>query len=222
MIKLIAVPTKKPGITLEQFSDRWLNGHAPYLRRVPGLRRYVQSHRVVDGPEGGNAPYPGFASLWFDDEEAARAAPKSPEMTAAISHSEDFSVPGATKVFVAREHVMRDTPATPGMVKLVFFMYRKPGMTPEAFRKHWLEVHGQLALKHLGALRRYVQNHAVDSEYQSGEPAFDGLVEAWMDSMEALKAAEASGEHQFVRSDELNFLDVPRITFMAVREHVIF
>ena len=119
---------------------------------------------------------------------------------------------------VTEELVQRDTPAGPAMIKLIFVFHRKAGMAPAAFRRHWLEVHGPLAMTHIANLRRYIQNHTVDEEYAAGEPAFDGLVEAWVDDAAALEETEASSEHEFVRSDEANFLDTDRVTFMPVTE----
>ena len=104
------------------------------------------------------------------------------------------------------------------MVKAIFFFHRKQGTTRDAFRRHWLEVHGPLAMEHIANLRRYIQNHTVDEEYADGEPDLDGLVEAWVDSMAALTETEATEEHAFVRGDEPNFLDTDRVTFMPVVE----
>ena len=42
------------------------------------------------------------------------------------------------------------------MIKSLSLLVRKDGMTHEEFMKHWVEIHGPLALKVPG-LRRYVQ-----------------------------------------------------------------
>ena len=81
-----------------------------------------------------------------------------------------------------------------------------------------MEVHGPLAMTHIANLRRYIQNHTVDEEYADGEPDLDGLVEAWVDGMEALAETQATPEDAFVRSDEVNFLDTDRVSFMPVTE----
>ena len=44
MIKSLSLLTRKPGMTHEQFVKHWLEVHGPLARKVPGLRRYVQSH----------------------------------------------------------------------------------------------------------------------------------------------------------------------------------
>jgi len=170
---------------------------------LDGLRGYAVARRVGDE---GDAPYTGYASAWFDD------------VATALAHAPALRTRGVAKQIVATELIQRDTPARPEMVKAIFFFHRKPGTTKEAFRRHWLEVHGPLAMTHIANLRRYIQNHTVDEEYANGEPDLDGLVEAWVDSMEALAETQATPEDAFVRSDEKNFLDTDRVSFMPVTE----
>ena len=46
-------------------------------------------------------------------------------------------------------------------MKIVYCLRRRPDLSPEAFRRHWLEVHGPLVRTHQRVLRilRYVQVH---------------------------------------------------------------
>lgn len=189
---------------LSVFGDdpRWAE-HEEAALALDGLRGYAVARRVGDE---GDAPYTGYASAWFDD--VATATARAPALRTA----------GVTAQIVATELIQRDTPAGPDMVKAIFFFHRKQGTTRDAFRRHWLEVHGPLAMEHIANLRRYIQNHTVDEEYADGEPDLDGLVEAWVDSMAALTETEATEEHAFVRGDEPNFLDTDRVTFMPVVE----
>ena len=48
------------------------------------------------------------------------------------------------------------------MIKAIYFIKRKPGMTLEAFREYWLKDHAALVLKVPG-LVKYVQSHTIDS-----------------------------------------------------------
>jgi uncharacterized protein (TIGR02118 family) len=219
VVKSIFVFSRKAGLSLAEFSSYWLDTHAAIALELPGVRGYTQSHRIAD--ELGNAPYDGFATFLHDDEEAAMAALDSPEAARAAADAGGFVDPASVRHFLALGIVMRELPTSLEMVKVVFFFHRKVGTSPEQFRRHWLEVHGPLAMKHIAGLRHYVQNHTLDSCYADGDPTFDGLVEAWVDDLDALAEIEASDEHAFVRSDEANFLDVSRVTFVPVREHVV-
>src|SRR2546426_10611200 len=79
MLKLVYCITRRPGMSLEEFSRYWRDVHGPIGRRIPGLRRLVQSHPV---PQPGDLPAPAFdgmAELWFDDMVALEVARQSPE-----------------------------------------------------------------------------------------------------------------------------------------------
>ncbi len=193
MIKVVSVFGDEPG---------WAE-HEETALALEGLRGYAVARRVGDE---GDAPYAGYASAWFDD------------VATALAHAAALRTDGVAAQIVATELIQRDTPARPEMVKAILFFHRKRGTTPAQFRRHWLEVHGPLAMTHIANLRRYIQNHTVDEEYADGEPDLDGLVEAWVDSMAALTETEDTAEHAFVRSDEANFLDTDRVTFMPVTE----
>jgi uncharacterized protein (TIGR02118 family) len=216
LIKSITVVTRRAGVSRQAFLDYWLAAAADAGRGISGSRRSALSYRVAD--DLGDAPYDAFSTIWFDDEETARAA-LGDGQPPPLAGADAFLEP--VKHFLANEIVMRDLPTTPEMVKVVFFFHRKPGMAPEEFRRYWLEKHGPLAMKHIAGMRRYHQNHTLDSCYADGEPAFDGLVEAWVDDVEALNETEASDEHHFVRSDEQNFLDLSRVTTMPVYERLV-
>jgi uncharacterized protein (TIGR02118 family) len=197
----------------------WVEQHGRLAASLPGVKRYVQSHRVTGEQDIGNAPFDGFESLWFEDEATAIDAWSSPQSTKLRAGEHHFAEPIETKRFLALEVVMRDTPASDGALKLVTFNYRKPGLSPRAFQDYWENRHGPLVLQNFAALRRYVQNHALANSYEAGaEPDFDGVLEAWLASFEALSAGEGTPEHEATRADEVNFLDPARFRFMLVKD----
>jgi len=89
VLKLTFCLRRLPSLSLAEFQDYWLNKHGPLVRRLQpalGMVRYVQVHRldgdladgmrrVRDAPE----PYDGVAELWWESEEAFRAARKNPQ-----------------------------------------------------------------------------------------------------------------------------------------------
>jgi uncharacterized protein (TIGR02118 family) len=69
MLKLIALISRKSGLTGEEFYKYWKEKHGPLAAKIiPGLRKYIQNHLVrlpgikYDGD--------GFVELWFDNLEA--------------------------------------------------------------------------------------------------------------------------------------------------------
>jgi len=221
MIKWIVAIKYKVDQPRDALRLYWIEKHAPLALELPGLKRYRQSHRVLGEEDIGNAPYDGFGSLWFEDEAAAKQALASPQMAALKADAEHFADTAGTRQVLAREVVMRDAPEPDDALKLVTFNYRKPGLSPPLFQDYWENKHGPLVLRNFVALRRYVQNHASASCYESGaEPDFDGVLEAWLESFEAFSAGEGTPEHDAMRADEGNFLDPDRFRFMLVRDKV--
>ena len=221
MIKWIVAIRYRPDLPSESCQAYWAEDHARLAPGIPGLKRYVQSYRVRGDGDIGDAPFDGYASLWFEDEAAASQALASPQMAEVRADARNFTDPEATEQILAREVVMRDTPPGEGGLKLVTFNRRLPGMSPEAFQDYWEHRHGRLVLRNFAALRRYVQNHALQSAYREGaEPDFDGMLEAWLTSFEDLQSGAETPELQAVRADEANFIDPVRFRFMFVRDRV--
>ena len=117
------------------------------------------------------------------------------------------------------------------MVKLVYCIRRKPGMSLEEFQDRWLNVHGPLVLSlrtQVPSMVRYVQSHLIPGEPSdavraargAGEP-YDGITEVWIDSdVEAAEGAAEAGRRLF--EDELDFIDMKSSKVFLTIEHEIF
>lgn len=76
MIKLIALLKRKPGLSREEFANRWLKEHLKLSTKMPGVRGYRVNIATNHQPAGdGIEPlYDGTAELWWDSVEAMEAA----------------------------------------------------------------------------------------------------------------------------------------------------
>ena len=85
MVKLVFCCRRRPELSPEQFSKRWLEVHGPLVRRMrehlPQMRRYVQSHTIQGAPSemlrasrGAKPAYDGITEVWFDSLEALGAS----------------------------------------------------------------------------------------------------------------------------------------------------
>jgi uncharacterized protein (TIGR02118 family) len=101
------------------------------------------------------------------------------------------------------------------MVKAIYLIRRKSGMSTEDFHRYWREVHGAIAAR-IPGLRRYVQCHAIAPNRDGTE--FDGAAEAWFDDMDAVRRAVASPEYAAARADEARFIDLERTTLIFTEE----
>jgi uncharacterized protein (TIGR02118 family) len=107
MVKAIWIASKLPGLTHEEFFDRWQHHHGPLAGRIPGLRRYVQNHAVLAAYAAGGQTHEGWSELWFDDLGALRAALDSPEW-AELGADGAMLFAAPMGVGVAREGVQKD------------------------------------------------------------------------------------------------------------------
>jgi uncharacterized protein (TIGR02118 family) len=90
-------------MTLEEFSRYWREVHGPIGRRIPGLRRLVQSHPVPQPPGMTSPDFDGMAELWFDDMAALEAAKRSPEWRASTADEANFIDETRTALFLTQE-----------------------------------------------------------------------------------------------------------------------
>jgi uncharacterized protein (TIGR02118 family) len=108
------------------------------------------------------------------------------------------------------------------MIKSLSLLVRKDGMTHEQFMKHWVQIHGPLALKVPG-LRRYVQSHIRDERRRPDIPwlgvEVDGIAETWYDDADAMARAAATPEMKALQADGALFIG--RIQSFVTHEHVV-
>ena len=120
VLKLTFCLRRLPRLSLEEFQDYWLNKHGPLVRRLQpalGMVRYVQVHRLdsdlADGMRrvrGAPEPYDGVAELWWESEEAFRAARRTPEAREAgrllLEDEAKFIDLANSPLWLNREHVI--------------------------------------------------------------------------------------------------------------------
>jgi uncharacterized protein (TIGR02118 family) len=120
------------------------------------------------------------------------------------------------------------------VIKLVFCLTRKDGLSREEFQTYWRETHAPLVAARAEVLkiRRYVQVHSLPSEAnvairasRSAPPEYDGVAELWWDSWDVLAtnaanpdAATAGAE---LLADERRFIDLERSPLWWAEEHEV-
>jgi uncharacterized protein (TIGR02118 family) len=78
------------------------------------------------------------------------------------------------------------------MYKVVYLLTRRDGMDPEAFRRHWRDVHAPLVSRLPGLLRYTIQ---PVTDWSDGDRwDVDGIGEAWYQDRVAYLAARDSPE----------------------------
>lgn len=121
------------------------------------------------------------------------------------------------------------------MIKLVYVIRLREGLTTEEAQRYWLEEHAPKVRSVAETIRarRYVQSHTIDTplnqaliEGRGLAALYEGITEVWFDSLEDLAAAAstAEGQHALVllAEDEATFIDMSRSTVFLTEEHEIF
>jgi uncharacterized protein (TIGR02118 family) len=220
MVKALSFFKRKSGMSVEAFQAYWLTAHPEVVVKMPGIRRYVQSHTLSSGYRKAEPIYDGIAEIWFDDTLAMRALAGT-AVYEAVQADEAHFIDGSTMgLIITEEHVIMDGPVPTNGVKNIEFVTRKPGMPIEEFQRYWREVHGPLAAL-IPTVRRYVQSHTRRSAYERGRaPAYDGVAVTWFDDTQGMRASAATAEYARVRTDEPNFIR-PAPPFIITTERVI-
>ena len=106
------------------------------------------------------------------------------------------------------------------MVKLICFLKRKPGMSPQDFHAYWRDHHGPLVAgtKSGSHVLRYEQNPRPLSDYRPDDTGWDGVTEQWFESAESFRASLLEDDYHLIDADTRVFLDVDALEFVITEE----
>jgi len=221
MINAFTLLKRKPGLSVAEFQRYWRHEHADLIARLPGVKRYVQSHVLGEYHQGKEPIYDGIAELSVNNSQAFRDISTSDAYAAVQADEESFLDRTAIALVLTDEHVIRDGPVVDDSVKRIRLFNRRQDLPFDEFQAYWRDQHGPL-IATLPSLDRYVQYHARPGGYAKGrQPAYDGFDIAWFDSADALREAVNSTVSDRDRSEQGSFLvtgDCPQI---VAREYVI-
>lgn len=118
------------------------------------------------------------------------------------------------------------------MIKMVMCITRRPGMSREAFQKHWLAFHGPhfMEIAKDYRVKKYVQSHTLDSQLNSLVRGvrgmtleYDGIAEIWWaseaDYLAGLNSPTVKKRGKEFLAAEADFVDPSRSTVFFTEEH---
>lgn len=221
MIKAVTLIRRKRGMTFLEFQDYWLQRHAVVIRRLPGIRRYVQNHPLPEHYDDRPPPYDGIAELWGDDTRAFRDMAASTAYQRVQADEEQFIDRSRMDLLLTSEIVLRDGAVTDGGVKLIDLLRRGPEWTVAAFQQYWRDQHGPLVLG-LPAVRKYVQSPVRPGGYSAEHaPVCDGLSSMWFDSTADWGQTASTPAYAAVVADMANFTAADGHARLICRERLI-
>ena len=219
MIHIHYFITRKEPLDDAAFHRYWRDTHGPIAGRIKQLHMYVQSHRIPY--TGSNSSYDGEAEVLIDSLSALAEMRKSPEyLDGALADERNFIDLARVEWLATQDHVIVEGPTGSPLIKGVYQLKRMAGMSVDEFRKHWIEVHGNLGSK-LPGLRRYVQSHLVDDAYLYARPHFDGVAQLWFNNADAMRASFESPQGKALAADGPKFIDTSALRVFVAQEHVV-
>ena len=183
MIRVTFMLRRKAGLSSEEFSDYWLNEHAPLVASVShslNIMRYVQVRTLDDGvnaamakARGGMEPvWDGVAEIWFENRAAlvasgATEAGRSAGAALIKDEAQFIDLTQSTlwlgyeypQVNAAPENLLATQRNT--LVKLYFPLRAGGGHTDESAQAYWRTTHGPIIRRqaHGSGIERYIQVH---------------------------------------------------------------
>jgi hypothetical protein len=231
VIKLICFIKRKPGLSIGEFRDHWLNQHGPLIDSLPEFRRHIiryEQHRRldVDYERDRETGFDGVTVQWFESRRDFFSFAMEPTYKDTIAIDEDKFLDRSGISFILTEEpdvVIDRASDRPGAeVKLIAMLQRRADTDREAFRTHWAGPHAsifrdtpELAQHIVG----YDQNRRLDADYdRDAGGGFDGVTEQWYASYGAfVKYIAEPAFGSIVFPDERKFLVPERTQWIVSR-----
>jgi len=107
MVNAIFMVCRLPGLDHRDFFEHWSEVHGPLAAKLPGLRRYIQNHGVLEAFTRGTQTHDGWSELWFDDFASFQQTVKSPEWSAMEEDGRTLFC-AQKGIVIGREYVQKD------------------------------------------------------------------------------------------------------------------
>ncbi|MFG2004912.1 EthD domain-containing protein [Spirillospora sp. NPDC048911] len=201
----MALLTKLPELTLEQFDAHWHRPHGdPLTLAIPLIRHAVQNARLAAAEDLTDAPFHGIAEIWLDNMAAVRGLPSDSAYLAAVADQKFFMDAGKLQFLCTLETSVDNAavPAGPPAVKLIRLFRGEVAPGPaglEAGPPDPPDVADRERGRAVGAVghtwsRCIPIGDGGEDEDGNGDgetPAFDAIRELWFPDLGALRAAPA-------------------------------
>jgi uncharacterized protein (TIGR02118 family) len=237
MFKVIALITRRPDMTREQFLGYYANNHVKLVWRVfpwtaDYRRNFIDLKHSIIAP---GLPAPDFDSItemWFHDRAgydrmlAAHAAPELDEVM--VADEGRFMDRTKTRFFIVDEHGATpagDAANAPGF-KAMAVMAKKPGLSKAEFIDYYENHHVPLirGMFDIAEYRRsYVDLTGAIMAPGVAQPDFDVVTELWFKDRTGYEAMLAGPNDpeitKRIADDEAHFLDRGKSRFFIVDEN---
>lgn len=189
MIHQFIFANPKPGMSVSDFQDYWIQIHAvKYAAKIPQIKKYkVNRIFVIDGEQ---PTYHGMAEIWLENEKEQVASLQSTEfINGARADEPNWAAFWQSLCLDTYGKELGCCNALP-KAKLVILGKRNGGIPLSVFRAHVADRVAPCLLALPGVLQvEYCE--VKDSAYGFGEPVMDIVLQAWFEDVGPLRDAMA-------------------------------
>lgn len=204
MITRLGTAPRARGLDYRAFQAHWSGDHADLARELPGLRRYVQNHALLqDGvPPLGYVGFDACSETDFDDVDAMDAAFASQHYRSSVTDDERLLIDrSGFRLGLMQSRTLYDAEPNASAVKLMTFWHLHPGATLRELEE-LLDGPGQVDARAAGALR-HRQMIEIPGAHASRAPAVCNAVDVlWLADQTAAQAFLLS-EHAHATAYEM-------------------
>jgi hypothetical protein len=237
MFKAIALITRRPDMSREQFVEYYANNHVKLVWRVfpwtaDYRRNFIDLSQSILAPGVAQPDFDSITEMWFDDRagyDRMLAAHAEPELDKIMKADEGrFMDRTKTRFFIADEYGATEAGSpqkAPGF-KVMALLGKKAGLSKADFIDYYENHHVPLIGGMFDGIVEYRRSYinldgAIMAEGVS-PPDFDVVTELWFkdrSGYEAMLAGPGNPEvAKRVADDEEHFLDRGKTRFFVVDE----
>lgn len=188
MIHQLIFANPKPGMSVKEFQDYWINVHATeYAGKIKQIKKY-KVNRILPLEDETEPVFHGMAEIWLENEEEQLESLLSDEYV----HGARADEPNWAAFW---ETVGLDTYSYDRILcdeepeyKILILAKRREGLPLEVFREYIMNRIGE-KLEEMDHLKQLTISIVKDNFYFVGESSFDGAIHMWFKSMDAAKEA---------------------------------
>ena len=215
MIHQFIFANPKPGMSVQEFQNYWVNIHAvQYASKIKQIKKYMIDTVI---PILGQEPkFQGIAEIWIHPEEQLESLQSSEFLNGARLDEPNWAAFWMTLCLDTNPTILLEGPPlskNQSWVKETIVVKRNLGIPLEIFRTHLLQVYGPMLLE-LPDVRRCLIGTTVDGFYGLGEAVFDAVIQLWYDTTAGMEQVVNSRHFQNRIKSVANQLFDPAHRFM--------
>jgi uncharacterized protein (TIGR02118 family) len=221
VIRTFALIPRKPGLSEAEFADYWQGIRPRPSAAFAQPARLSQSLRRPESVDESPQLFDAVFEVWANPAPPKDVQQALADFETIYDRAGQFIDIPKVLVLSAEENVVQMGPAhlaRDRILRALWVVRRKPGMSVEAFHEHWRHTHGPMVPR-TPSLVRYVQYHADPELQVAGAPEFDGVAELCWNNLEEFRESFASDQMQQEQFPDMRkFLDPDRMTGAFFRE----